>query len=281
MEALPLVAGKCNALVQQRVADQVVPPLRYPHGFGLGRPGGSQVDVAHGRKLARPTRPLPLVVLADAADSYSGRPWTTSIPTTQPPRTPRRPGRRSKGMSGPTSVSWAPALPAARPRWISRPVVTAWCCSNRNGSAGEHRGAAAARRYSVSGRASRRSRSQVGLEDARRMWDVSVEALALLKAAGSETLDRLRPELGPAARRDEAAAARRVAATAAGTRRHLRISRARVSSSARTSSRCSRRTGTARGCTIQAAATCTRSTTRSGSRPPPRKPARASMNRPR
>ena len=98
-------------------------------------------------------------------------------------------------------------------------------------------------------------------------------------ATGQGPRDRLRPELGPPARRDEAAAATRAASNCSRNSPRPTGTGRRACSNARTSSRCLRRSVIAPACTTPAAAICTRSITRSGWRAPPKRPACASANR--
>ena len=105
----------------------------------------------------------------------------TSTPTTPRPRIRRPSIRRSRATSTRTSASSAAASPAARPRCISPSAAIASCCSKRSASAGARPAAAAARRSAASPAASTSSMQQVGVENARRMWDISVEGLQLIR----------------------------------------------------------------------------------------------------
>ncbi len=68
--------------------------------------------------------------------------------------------------------------------------------------------------------------AQLGPEPARRLWDLSVDALQWLRTRVRAPRHRLRPALGTRARRGEAAPARRVAATAGRARIAVRVSHA-------------------------------------------------------
>ena len=85
----------------------------------------------------------------------------------------------------------------------------------RSASAGAHRAAAAARPSSALPPSQDKLISEVGRADARRMFDMSLEALDLL-ATRRAAPHRLRPALGPHACRDQAAPRRRTPGLAGG-----------------------------------------------------------------
>ena len=112
-------------------------------------------------------------------------------PTHPPLRTTRPPRHRAwrhranretlRGELAPTSRCWAAASPAARPRCTSRSGATAWPCSRRTVGYGAS-GRSGGQTFSASPGAARRSRAQVGRDDARRLFDLSIEALDLTQS---------------------------------------------------------------------------------------------------
>ena len=121
------------------------------------------------------------------------------------------------------SASSAAASRVARPHCILPSAAIASCCSkptHRLGRIGPQR------RPGDPGFASGQQKlvQQVGCENARRMWDISVEGLQLLRERVEQHRHRLRSALGPDARRDQAATARASCCGAATKPRALRLS---------------------------------------------------------
>ncbi len=155
-------------------------------------------------------------------------PWNISAPITPPRPTHAPSARPCAATSRPTSASSAAASPAVRPRctWPSAAIES--CCSKAHrvgwGASGRSGGQVifGLRRAA---RTSCRRRSAVPTRE--RMFDLSVEAVDTDARACRTPSHRLRPALGPPARRDQAAPRKRAARVAGGTgpREQLHVGR--------------------------------------------------------
>ena len=138
-------------------------------------------------------------------------------------------------------------------------------CSRRTPSATERRDAAAGRRFSASRSAQKALAAQVGREDARRLFDLSIEALDLTQSLIRDHAHRLRLPAEPRSRRDQAAASR---ANSREWAEELHEEYGYASARLLESRRARRRTCAASaiwaGSSTRAAGTCTRSSTPRG-----------------
>ena len=223
-EPLALVGTERRALVQERIADQVPPPLRHRHGVGLPGPGRVQFACLACRQACRFPPSVPTAVSHGPRDGYSARPCSTSGPTTPPPRIQllTRPALEGDvhadvcvvggGIAG---CSAALDLAARGYRVVlARGAQVGWGASGRSGGQAIF-GFGASQQAIV---------ADAGLDDARRMWDVSIEALALPAPARRRSCNRLRPAMGPPARRDQGPPAARARGLQARARGPLRLS---------------------------------------------------------
>ena len=216
--------------------------------------------------------------------ALSGRhePWAappTSIPTTPTRRRPSPRAPRSRAASSATSAWSAAASPAARPRCTSRSAAIPSCCSrnDRIGWGASGRSGAQALFGVAAGQA--KLERLVGAADARRIWDVTVEGLALqreLIARHGIDCDYVAGQMHVAIkpRQDEELRAEVQELHERYDYRSIRLRRR-----ARSCARWSRASATPPAPTTRTAATCIRSTTRSGWPPPPSAPACGSSRR--